>query len=208
MKDYGSLRRHRFVIPLEIIMAIAAVVTISRGDVKHFLVSIITLSASFLPLLIERRLKVRLPAWVQYAYVLILFSSMFAGEVWGVYAKVWRWDDVAHISSGILMAIGAVLLLAELRRRHELVLPVWLQGTLILSLCLAAAGVWEITEFTSDQLFGTFSQGASLKDTMMDLINDSIGALVVAILWVLYARGKRIPIFEPMVRRFVALQSK
>lgn len=205
MSDYGSLKRHKWVIPLEIIMAFGAIVTFFDHDYKHFLVSIFTLSISFLPIFIERWTHVRLPVWLQTSYVIFLFASMFVGEVWGMYAKIWPWDDVAHFSSGVLMALAAVLLLAELQRRHKLILPVWLQGVMVMSLSLAAAGIWEITEFTSDQLFGTFSQGADLKDTMMDLVYDSLGALFVAVSYVLYLKKQKLLVFSYMIDSYLRL---
>ena len=49
----------------------------------------------------------------------------------------------------------------------------------ILTFTLAAGVVWEIYEFTCDQVFGTDLQHGNI-DTMVDLIVDLIGALIVA----------------------------
>jgi hypothetical protein len=38
------------------------------------------------------------------------------------------------------------------------------------------AGCWEIFEFTTDRLFGLYSQNGSLVDTMVDIICGTVGA--------------------------------
>lgn len=45
----------------------------------------------------------------------------------------------------------------------------------------AAAGVWEIWEFTTDSLFGLTAQNNSLNDTMWDIICGTVVGLITAI---------------------------
>jgi hypothetical protein len=52
------------------------------------------------------------------------------------------------------------------------------------------AVVWEIVEFSSDRLFGTFTQRNDLFDTMTDLIYGTTSALLVAILLYLALRNR------------------
>ena len=51
------------------------------------------------------------------------------------------------------------------------------------SLSFAALGgvLWEIYEFSFDQLFGMTLQGGGITDTMIDLIADTLGGLSIAI---------------------------
>jgi hypothetical protein len=87
-----------------------------------------------------------------------------------------------HFASGVLISIGVVLWLAILNSRG-MKLPSWLQGYLILASAAFVAVLWELAEFASDQLFGTFSQGGDLTDTMLDLLYDVSGAVIVAVAW-------------------------
>lgn len=48
--------------------------------------------------------------------------------------------------------------------------------------------LWEIFEFAMDQLFGMNMQKSGLIDTMWDLIVDTAGALVIALLGWVYLR--------------------
>lgn len=190
MKDYGTLRRHGLAVPFELVMAIGAIVTFVKGDYLHLLTSLFTLAISFVPLLIERRLKIRLPLWLQTAYVSFVFASMFSGEVFGMYGRIWQWDDIAHFISGLLVGLGVIIMLIELKRRRLFTAPFWLHLLLVVGVGMGVAVLWEIAEFTSDQLFGTSSQNGDLKDTMLDLIDDSTGAVIIASIYGLYLKNK------------------
>ncbi|HEU4716169.1 MAG TPA: hypothetical protein VFS14_05080 [Candidatus Saccharimonadales bacterium] len=182
MKDYGTIRRHVLAVPFELVMLGGAVGTFMRGDQLHLLTSVFTFCISFLPLVLERRLRVRIPMVIQTVYVAFIFASMFAGEVFGLYGQIWPWDDWMHFISGVLISVGVVMWLTILKDRG-MKLPSWLQSYMILASAAFVAVLWELAEFASDQLFGTFSQGADLTDTMLDLLYDVSGAVIVAVAW-------------------------
>jgi uncharacterized membrane protein YjdF len=52
------------------------------------------------------------------------------------------------------------------------------------SFCFAVAmgAIWEIYEYSMDKSLGLFMQRGSLDDTMIDIILDTVGALIFAIL--------------------------
>jgi len=205
VKDYGTLRRHILAVPFELVMLGGAVVTFAKGDHLHLLTSVFTFCISFLPLVLERRLKLRLPTAVQTVYVAFIFSSMFAGEVFGLYGRIWPWDDWMHFISGVIMGVGVILWLAYLELK-SVKLPRWLQGYLVLGTVAFAAVLWELAEFASDQLFGTSSQGGDLVDTMLDLLYDTSGAVIVAVAWRLTTKRKDVVGLGRMTAHFTRLQ--
>jgi hypothetical protein len=182
VNDYGTLRRHILAIPLELIMLGGAVVTFAKGDQVHLLASVFTLTVSFLPLILERKLRVRLPLWLQTMYVGFVFASMFSGEVFDMYARIWIWDDWMHFASGVLIGLGVVLWMAHLQDK-SLRLPRWLQSYMVIGTAAVFAVIWELAEFASDSVFGTTSQNGDLNDTMLDLLFDTCGAVIVAVVW-------------------------
>jgi hypothetical protein len=199
-KDYGSFTRHWPALPLEVFMFGAAVVTLSRGNWKYLAISLFTFAISFIPLLVERWLRIKISPLLQVLYVAFIFASMFSGEVLGVYGHIWPWDDGMHFVSGLLIGLGTIVwLIAFTRRQKQTVLF----GVLaIFCLNAAIAVVWEIVEFASDQLFGTFSQGADLADTMMDLVYGLTGGLIMGAAWVLYVNGKKVFIISRLLDQF------
>lgn len=191
MKDYGSLRRHIPALPLELFMFITAFIMLAIHDTLHVATSLFTFLVSFLPLVLERWWKVRLPTWLHFTYVLFVFTSMFCGEVLHLYSQIIWWDDFMHISSGILMGLGVVLWL-QLAEKRGVNLPNWTRILLVFTIVVTIAALWEFVEFGSDQLFGTKSQdNGSLVDTMMDMIDASIGAVIMVIFYMRYLKTKR-----------------
>jgi hypothetical protein len=191
---YESFRRHLWAVPFEIIMLVSCFVTFAKGDYFHLLTSVFTLTVSFIPLVFERVYKVRLPVLLQTTYVAFVFGTMFVGEVWGMYSRFLWWDDVAHFISGLLVGIGVILWMSLLEYKKRLPkLPGWFIAVFTACFMAAVAVLWETCEFTSDQIFGTFSQGGDLVDTMWDIILGSVGGVVMGVLSALHTKGKRAP---------------
>jgi uncharacterized membrane protein YjdF len=180
--DFGSLRRHLWTLPFTLIMAAGIVVTYAAGQYAHMAIAIFLVISSTLPLIIERLWKVRLPTFIQVSYVAFLFLSMFSGEVLGMYSRFYPWDDIMHFISGLFVGMGAVLWLTSVVDRTKLAVSSWLIALCVFCLGATMAVVWEVVEFGSDRLFGTFTQRNDLFDTMTDLILGTVSALFVAIL--------------------------
>lgn len=206
MSDYGSFRRHAAAVPFELVMLGGAVSTLLRGDWKYLAISLFTFGVSFLPLVAERLVRIKIPASFQVTYVVFVFSSMFLGEVFAFYHHVSVWDDVLHFLSGFLISFSVMLLLALFaHNRKHIIMPAWFGSLFIFCSAIAMAALWEVTEFTSDQLFGTFSQGKSLYDTMMDIIYALFGGLIVAVTWVLHTANKKVFIISRLIVHFERL---
>lgn len=205
MKDYGSFIRHKWAIPFEVVMAVGGVVQLFEQDWLHLLTSVFTFTVSFAPLWFERIFKVRLPFFLQFAFVAFVFLSMFCGEVFDMYARVWEWDDVIHFSSGILIGLGTVVWISALTSSLKSVsIPRWLQSLFVFAIVSAVIVLWELVEFGSDQLFSTTSQG-SLFDTMIDLLYGALGGAIISVLLVLHLGGRRIRVLDRLVDSYKRL---
>ena len=189
--DFGSLRRHAWTLPFTCAMALGAITSLIAGQHAHMANAIFLVISSTLPLLIERLWKVRLPTFIQVSYVGFLFLSMFSGEVLGMYSRFYPWDDIMHFISGLFVGMGAVLWLTSVVDRTKLAVSSWLLAVCVFCLGATIAVVWEVVEFTSDRLFGTFTQRNDLFDTMTDLMLGTVSALIVAILLDRALRKKR-----------------
>lgn len=180
--DFGSLRRHVWALPFTLIMAVGIVVSFVAGRYAHMAISIFLVISSALPLTIERLWRVRLPTFIQVSYVAFLFLSMFSGEVLHMYSIFYPWDDIMHFISGLFVGMGAVLWLTSVVDRRKLAVSSWLIAVCVFCLGATIAVVWEVVEFSSDRLFGTFTQRNDLFDTMTDLMLGTVSALIIAIL--------------------------
>lgn len=112
------------------------------------------------------------------------------GHLARLYYVFWFYDDILHF--GLVLIIG--ILAMELMRSRKFLLSfragpirvaflVWLVAT-------AAAGLWEIFEFTMDVLMGTREQD-DLFDTMVDMIDGTAGGVVAGLIAARAVRAER-----------------
>ncbi len=114
------------------------------------------------------------------------------GEVWGLYDRFVRFDDLVHVTLPLLTSPVVYIALARLdvvpdprdetHAKHYVGIAV-----VTAALGIAIGALWEIWEWRSDAWFGTrLSEGND--DTNGDLVRDTIGALLGAALLVAWAR--------------------
>ena len=114
------------------------------------------------------------------------------GEVWGLYDRFVRFDDLVHVTLPMLTAPVVYIALARLdvvpdprdetHTRHYVGIAV-----VTAALGITTGALWEIWEWRSDAWFGTqLSEGND--DTNGDLVRDTVGALLGAALLVVWAR--------------------
>lgn len=154
-------------------------------------VALATLTLSMTPVFVARWADIRVPAAFQSAVVLFVGGTLFLGEVFDFYERLWWWDLAMHGSSAIGFGlIGFVLVFMMFQGDRFAAPPV---GVAFFAFCFAIAiGVsWEVFEFGMDQLFGFNMQKSGLPDTMGDLIVDMIGAALGAGAGWTYLKRKR-----------------
>ncbi len=164
---------------LRVSFVIAIIGTLLQGNNESAIISAVGLLLSFLPNLIENRLKIDLPISYELVIVAFVFLTVLMGEVGDAYEKLWWWDVVLHSSSGVLLGFAGFLTLFVLYRQGRLKLSAAMIAFFTFALGVASAGLWEIFEFTADSLFGTAMQKGA-TDTMSDIIVATIGAGIAA----------------------------
>ncbi len=130
-------------------------------------------SSRALPALARRR-GLELSAPLEVLFLAPFVACWGFGEGLGLFERLGWWDCLTHALGGAAMfglwwAWGAQRL-----RAGEIT-----QALLGAALALAAGALWEIGEYASDSLLGTFTQAGN-DDTMRDLIFDLAGGLLGA----------------------------
>jgi len=159
---------------------------------QQWFVSFITagiVAVTLVPVLLERRFRVHIPPQFQLFAIAFVFASLFLGEVHGYYTRFWWWDIALHTMSGFLLGIVGFLLVHLLNETEEIGLQMK-PGFVAFFAFLFALGIgtlWELFEFTMDSLLGMnmqkpmFNDPSGLTDTMLDLLVDAVGALVITV---------------------------
>ncbi|MFA6888966.1 MAG: hypothetical protein WC254_05730 [Candidatus Woesearchaeota archaeon] len=189
------------------IRALILIETVTAAWNKDLLLVFLSLGVlilTFTPSFIAKNLKINLPIEFEFLVFIFISGSMFFGEIFKFYHVFWWWDLFLHALSAILLGFGGFLsvyiMYTEKRIRTS---PRFI---IIFAFCFALAigALWEITEFSIDQILGWNMQKSGLIDTMTDLIVDAAGALLVSIGGYFYLKRKEpTGIFEKFLKRFI-----
>ncbi|MBL1436107.1 MAG: hypothetical protein COB08_007905 [Rhodobacteraceae bacterium] len=179
-----------------------------QGHWNEAFVALFTLGLTFIPILFEERLGVRLPLTFAALIVVFLFATLFLGEVGGFYEKFWWWDVLLHSGSAIGFGLIGYVLVFMLFEGDRFAAPPMALAFLAFSIAVSIGAIWEIFEFSMDSLLGMNMQKTGLVDTMWDLIVNTIGASIGALAGYLYQRGKHFLGLSKMIDQFVRANSK
>ena len=135
-----------------------------------------------------------------YVILAFTFSAIYLGNVWDLYRIIPIYDKLLHLLSGVIIdIIGFVLFLYLNNGNIKGDFNTYFAVIFSIIFSIAAAGLWEIWEFSTDMLFGFHSQNNSLIDTMMDIICGSIMGIIANIPIYLYIKGKNISFIEKII---------
>lgn len=162
-------------------MAVLAFFYYTDGDHEKALVAAGGVVCGAIPLILALfiRLQFNLPLII--FYFMFLLGSQYFGSILGWYGLSW-WDFFLHVMSGVLLAFAGIALYERfVHRRVGKGISSWFIFLFTLSFAALGGVMWEIYEFSMDQFFGMTLQGGGNKDTMLDLIADTIGGIVIAL---------------------------
>ncbi|MEY9868019.1 hypothetical protein ACDZ29_26825 [Peribacillus sp. RS7] len=162
-------------------MAALSIFYYTTDETFKSLVSIGGVACGAIPLLLALFTKLQFNLPIIISYLVFLFGSQYLGSILGWYGLGW-WDTLLHLLSGSLLAFTGIALYERLiyRNAGKEISP-WFVFLFTLSFSALGGVIWEIYEFGSDQLFGMTLQGGGNKDTMIDLIADTVGGLIIAV---------------------------
>lgn len=137
----------------------------------------------FMPAILKKRYKLYIPFELEAAIVVFVFLTLFLGSLRDFYERVPWWDTLLHFQSGILLGIAGFVLIYTLneRKNERLALSPFFVSFFAACFSMAMGVIWEVYEFAVDSFFGFNMQRTGLPDTMQDLIVNTAGAVVVAV---------------------------
>jgi hypothetical protein len=188
-----SARRQR---QLTWLMEVALVgmlfIGLDRGDTGIIVNTAVALAVTQLPPVLERNYRIQMDAgltlWITSAVFLHALGTVgLPGSELSFYRSVWWWDHLTHaLSSSVVAGVGYATARALDVHSERVYLPPRFMFVFVLLFVLAFGVLWEVIEFAIGLVAelagtGTVLTQYGLEDTMLDLIFDSIGAVVVAI---------------------------
>lgn len=158
---------------------------------------------TFLPAIIARQLKVRLPIEFTLINGLFLYAAFALGEVRDFYQRFWWWDLLLHSVSALMFGLIGFLLVYVFYSSQRVRMSPFYVALFSFVFALSLGTLWEIFEFLMDWGFGFNMQKSGLNDTMTDLMVDAAGGLLAALIGYHYVRGGDSLLGDRLIRRFV-----
>lgn len=138
------------------------------------------------PLPLQAKTGVYVPRVFSVALALFVYATLFLGEANRFYYDVWWWDVMLHSGSAFAFGlIGLITLMLSVSRQTIRAKPIVL-SVFAFSFALMIGVLWEIFEFTGDQLFNMDMQKDGLNDTMWDFIVNTVAAFAAALVGYFY----------------------
>lgn len=155
----------------------------------------------FIPRILHKIIHVKIPPVMEILFVLFCFATLILGDVADFYGRFGWWDKLQHgLSGGLLGIMGYVIIntFNKFEGNKVKFSPIFVCFWVV-CFALAIGAIWEILEFTMDELFGLNSQQylqtrgtfddstplqghEALRDTMYDMMLDLGGSAVIAII--------------------------
>jgi len=114
---------------------------------------------------------------LEFVYILFLFISYILGFVFDYYNRIYFFDAIVHSLFGLVGSVFALPILNKFKKDdfNNIIFNVFF----IIIFTLGVASLWEIFEFTIDEIFENANMQRSLNNTMKDIIS----ALLFSILY-------------------------
>ncbi len=175
---------------LKALMVLLILMAVSRGSWTWVLSGIIALLLCMVPTLVNWKWKDTVPRAIDILVTLALLIHV-GGEVTAAYFILPHYDTVAHFTSSLLIACIAFVAIYSLDRYWGgLSMDIYVMAFFVVIMAMAIGVIWEFMEWGSDLYTGSWAQRGN-QDTMGDLLIDTLGGIVMAIIGVLLVkRGK------------------
>ncbi|MGA1847927.1 MAG: hypothetical protein ACMUHB_01180 [Thermoplasmatota archaeon] len=198
-----------FYLIYRLFIVMALIFSIITGSFLNTGIAILTLVITFLPPIIERRLKFHYPSEFEIGIMIFIFLSLILGSIGKFYDIFPWWDLFLHTLSGILIGLVGFSLVYLLNRSRWKKIRLSRAFVAMFAFCFALSlgALWEIYEYGVDSLFGWNMQRSGLNDTMSDLMVDTLGAAFTAITGYIYLKGD-VMVFQRIENWFVKKREK
>lgn len=199
------LRQQPFVVRvIWAVLAVDFVAALAEARWSLAFVSVATFALSLAPVVVQRRLGLRLPVRFLGWIAVFVFCTIFLGEAYDFYDRFWWWDVILHGGSALGFGLIGFLFVFTLFEGDRYAAPAGALAFMSFCFALSIGALWEIFEFAMDQAFGLNMQKSGLMDTMWDLIVDTAGAAIGAMAGYFYLRGRDLGGLTLALREFVA----
>lgn len=173
-----------------------AVTKVKSDYVLMLLQCVLGIFVMMIPSFVEKKKAIDIPDPIEIIYFIFLYCAIYLGEVHNFYYLIPYWDSILHAFSGAVLGVLGIILVRFLNEGKliDIQLNPFFISFFAFCFAVAAGTIWEIYEFLADGMLslnmqkfilvdGTQLIGReALYDTMMDLILDTVSALIISLI--------------------------
>jgi hypothetical protein len=193
---------------------IAEAIDLFSKNFEAIFSAFVVLVLSFGTDLVERNQRIDIPDVLEIVILIFIYAGIFLSIQYDLYYTFFWWDDLLHALSGIIMGFIGFLFVYKINYKFSMDISPLLVAVFSFTFAVTLGVIWEILEFSADVFFGSahqkwdlsetekllgkIYQGSGLRDTMSDLIVDSIGALITSVYTYFMYKSKKKRILDEM----------
>ncbi len=159
--------------------------------------AIVTFAVTFLHDYFEQNQNIHIPDILETIIIIFIYASIFLSARFNLYDEVFWWDVVLHTASGLILGFIGFLAIYKINGKYSMNISPLLVAVFAFTFAVTMDVIfgtdmqsWNLPANTIE--LGRSFQGIGLRDTMSDLIFDSIGALSIAVIcFFLYKKDKK-----------------
>lgn len=193
---------------IQAVLALGVVGFVLLHDWANAALTVLVIVLTLLPVLLRRWLKVDVPPEFQLVAALFVFCAIFLGTALGFYGRFTWWDTALHTTSGCLLGIVGFIAVFLINGTNYIPegMSIGLVAVFGVMFSVTLGVLWEIYEFVADHVIPGLDMqvvATGTTDTMVDMIVNMIGAIVVGVIGYLCCRSGRDSLIVSGVRKFV-----
>lgn len=157
----------------------------------------------FLPRIV-RKFSSKVNDLIELIFLLFILFAQLLGSILHFYGIIYWYDSFMHYISGILTSFLAVIILILFNKYddNDKVFNV----IFILSITLTVASLWEIFEFTTDNLLGGDAQrvvATGVTDTMKDIICALLGSILFSFCYLYECLKNKTLLIKEFIKKLI-----
>lgn len=150
-----------------------------RGRDLAMTFCVIAFVATFTPKILDK-FGIKTGSEVQITILLIIYGALFLGEVRGAFANLWWWDILLKGVASVALSFVGLTVILVLEEHEHLDSSPFMVVTLAFALSFTLGTIWEVLEFSLDNIFGFGLQQIGTGVVAIDLIINGTAAFIVS----------------------------
>jgi hypothetical protein len=139
---------------LKFMLVLATIWACMQKDNFLIFSALLSVIAILMPALISKKWHLVLPLEIDLIVTAFIIVHFLLGEIGEFYIKYWWFDLLLHSYSGFIIGLIGFIWSYMLFSVNNVKSQPWFIATFSMSLAMAVGTIWEIFEFSMDQLFG------------------------------------------------------